>query len=95
VGVKGTSFLLKVEKAYVCLNVAIFGFFISFHLWKDYGTLKKYRPLFYRQNRKCESSHRTWGIGVCRIPVRAQKTRMGAFNLTLDVALIIPTQLQS
>ena len=26
VGVKGTSFLFKVENAYVCLSVAIFGF---------------------------------------------------------------------
>lgn len=30
------------EKAYACLNVAILGFFISFHLWKDYRTFKKY-----------------------------------------------------
>lgn len=63
VGVKGTSFLFKVEKAYVCSNVAILGFFISFHLWKDYKTFKKCHPLFYRQNRKCESSYRTWDIG--------------------------------
>lgn len=55
-GVKETSFLFKVEKAYVCLTVAILGFFISFHLWKDYRTCKKMPSIILQAKQKCESS---------------------------------------
>lgn len=82
-GVKRTSFLFKVKNAYVCLSIAILSFFVSFHLWKDYRSFIKCHPLFYRQNRKYESSHGTWNIGVYRIPIVGQNKSMGSSKLDL------------
>lgn len=93
-GVKGTFFSFKVEIAYICLNIAILGFFVSFYLWRAYRAFIKCHPLFHRQNRKCESSHRTWDTGVYRIPIRAKKYIRGCSSkLDLDSAFVIPTQL--
>lgn len=91
-GVKGTSFLFKGENAYVCLSVAILGFFVSLIYGRIKGILENVIHYFIGKTESMNHLMQVGDIGVYRIPIRAQY-KSGSSKLDLGVATVIPTQL--